>query len=80
MIDTTDTLILLSYYLVKSIFRICYPRPNWGRVLGPLFPCSYMIGTLSSTALKPASSSFPNNGDSPQLFPAELGQHIFLKG
>lgn len=39
-----------------------------------------MIDTLSSTALKPASSSFPGSGYSSQLLPAELGQRIFLKG
>lgn len=31
----------------------------WGGVLGPLFSDSYMIGTLSSTALRPTSCSSP---------------------
>jgi len=54
--------VLLSYYLLKFIFHVCYPRPSggcWGK-LGPLFPGSSMISmrSLSSAALKPGSYSF----------------------
>lgn len=34
--------VFLNYYLLKSIVRLCYPRPKQGVPLGPLFPDSYM--------------------------------------
>lgn len=48
-------LILLNYHLLKFIFLLCCPGPMGGA----LFPSSYVIATVSSAALKPASYSFP---------------------
>jgi hypothetical protein len=62
-------LVLSSYYFLNSIFYPCYPRSNRGG-LEPLFPCSYMIDTLSSEARNPASYSFP---DMVILTPSSLG-------
>ena len=48
---------LLTYYVPKSAFHLCYPRLSGGP-LGLLFPGSYMIGMplfllLSSLDLTP---------------------------
>ena len=51
--------ILLSYYLLKSVFHLCCPRPNGGgRKLGPLFPLFRDCYALFSAALRPAPYSF----------------------
>ena len=42
-VANTSPPILLNYYLLKSIFHHCCPRPSWGDPLGSLFPGSYMI-------------------------------------
>ena len=53
--------ILLSYYLLKSIIHLCYPRYNvcvWGGG-GTLPQLIRDWCALSSAALKPGSYSFP---------------------
>ena len=52
-------LILLSYYLLKSMFHLCYPRPNGGQGPGAALPrLLYHWCALSSAALKPGPYSF----------------------
>ena len=55
----TSPLILLSYYLLKSIFHLCYSRPSGaGEPLGHLPWLLHDRSALSSAALKPGSYSF----------------------
>lgn len=50
----------VSYFLLTSVFHLCYPRPSGGSCpWGPLFPDSYMVGLLSSTAFMLVSYSIP---------------------
>ena len=49
-LGNTSPLILLSYYLLDSLFLLCYPRPSVGP-LGPFFSDSYMLDdSLSCTS------------------------------
>ena len=41
-VTNSSPLILLSYYLLDSLFLLCYPRPSVGP-LGPFFSDSYML-------------------------------------
>jgi len=59
----------LSYYLLKSIFHHCCPRPSggWGG-LGQLFSDSYMFAVFCpafSTPHSPPLGSLPRNPNSP---------------
>ena len=68
-------LILLSYYLLKSIFHLCYPRPKYVGRLGPFSPGSYILVVSLPRAFPsmvvlnpPPLSSLPANPKVPPLF------------
>jgi hypothetical protein len=88
IVNTSPT-ILLSYYLLKFIFHLCYPRPSGGWLL--LFPGSSMIGVLPLLQLwtlvlfwhgnsPPSSVLLPSNPKVLSLspFPAVGQQQLYL--
>lgn len=60
-VANTSSLILLSYYLLKSMVHLCCSRPNVGQDPGAALPWpSYGWCTLSSVPLRPGSYCFPH--------------------
>lgn len=70
----TSPPILLSHYLLKTVFYLCFPRPNrgaGGRALQPLFPGLYVIAFLAS-AVSQACFFFLFQHDVPVSFSVPL--------
>ena len=67
-VANASPLILLSYYLLKSIFHLCYLRPK-GRGTGAILPGSYMIVRCSLLQLSSLIFLFPHHGGTKSFCP-----------
>ena len=85
-VANTSPPILLSYYLLKSIFHLCYSRPNEGAGAAPrLLHSWYSIFHISQACIlflpwngksPPSSVSLPTNPKVPPLTPCPAIGHI----
>jgi hypothetical protein len=66
-IANASTLILLNYYILKSIFNLYYPRPNEGEEGWDTLPCFLHGCMLSLLRLSRSILLLPLHGNSKTL-------------